>query len=166
MSKHPSLLRKGSARIAVSILLLMLWATANVSGEGINIRRYVMPLYPALSNRACYEGTFVVEIDIASGSVVTVRILSSDVYGLGNTKIDGPPPQDFIKCIRDALSRWEFDQANESERRTIEIIIEFRLAKTTTTADQESFVFHVQEKNNLPWKIKIEANRLGNVNEK
>jgi hypothetical protein len=166
MIKLPSLLPKKSTRVAVSISILFFCITSDVFGEGINIRRYVLPLYPAMSNRACYEAIFSVAIDIAAGIVSDVRIISSDVFGLGNTKLDGSPPVDFVRSIRDALSRWEFDQANQNESRTIEITIEFRLAKTITTADKESFVYQIQEKNNLPWKIRIEAYRIGNVIEK
>jgi hypothetical protein len=161
MSRHHWPSRSEWKRNAAKILTALFLLCFNVSAEGINIRRYVIPTYPAMANRARIQGIFVVEMDIVAGAVRTITIVSSTIHGLGEKKIDGPVPPDFDASIRDSLSRWEFNQAGVAEKRTISLTVEFRLAKTISTGENAFYTFQVEERQNLPWRITIEASRLG-----
>ncbi len=153
------------ARNATNVFVYLLVLASQAYSAGISIQRYVIPTYPAAANRARIQGSFVVSLELSKGHVEKITIVSHTIFGLGNREIEGPPPADFASCIHDSVSKWEFNQADPFEKRTVTSTVEFRLADTTSTADAELHTFRVQEKGNLPWKIRIEANRLGSDQE-
>ena len=118
-----------------------------------------------MANRARIQGIFAVEMDIVAGGVQAIRIVSSEIHGLGEKKVDAPAPPEFDASIRDSLSRWEFSQTDARDGRTISLTIEFCLAKTISTGDNTLYTFQVEERQNLPWKLMIEASRLGSDQE-
>jgi hypothetical protein len=158
-----SLRRWGRSAIRLPIWLFILAGCVEASGLGF--RHYIFPKYPAMANRARIEGSFVVELEVSGRKVVSVRIVSSSVHGIGNREIIGPPPPDFVTCIQDSLSMWELVSGKEDEKSKLQLSITFRLADKTSSGDNVAYTFSVQEKDNLPSNITIEASRLGSDQE-
>jgi hypothetical protein len=117
-----------------------------------NIRYYVFPPYSELARRAAIQGTVLVEVSGINGKVIKVNILSANLSSPTAPEIKDVP-EFMAKGLRDALSKWEFEQKDSIIFR---LAVDFHLLKGTTS-EIPYCKFSVREANGWPTELVIET---------
>ncbi len=162
MHKPQLLLRNYWKKSVSNIIILLFGLLAPIEASDIHISNYVVPVYPKLLNKARMQALFLVEINVKAGRVDTISILSQRIRNADNSfLINGAIFDDFIKSINDALVQWTFTQSDKKRTHKFRVSVRFLLTECNAEEENARFRFIVQEKDNVPSMITIEADRIG-----